>query len=170
MCQALPHLAILRKDGTIAAYDGLALLNRHGVNAFTSLLNSEGGFIKTYAPLKVTFDYYGFLKDKYKKDLDKAEEEETKNNWDEIPIKSKLKHSAMSGYFPEEPEEHPFDIKAFTISKPLAKAPINYEDMVIPTIVNQQRKMVGNYEEPKYGGLVVTSDDINKQDDPNRFQ
>jgi hypothetical protein len=65
-CQELPHLTVLRKDGSVAAYDGVTLINKFGAGAFTSLLKSEGGMMRTFAPLKVTFDYMGYLKDKYR--------------------------------------------------------------------------------------------------------
>mmetsp|Transcript_10904 Transcript_10904/g.12361 ORF Transcript_10904/g.12361 Transcript_10904/m.12361 type:complete len:191 (+) Transcript_10904:75-647(+) len=167
-CQSLPCLTILRKNGTIAALDAVPLINEYGVNALTSLLQAEGGFVKTFAPLEVAFDYFGYLKDKYKQDLDLKDSEETKQKWDELPIRPSLRHSAMSGTLPEEPM-NPYEKKTFVLQKPLQKAPVNYEDMVIPTVANGQRKMAGTFEEPKNGGLVVTSEDIEKQGDPNKF-
>jgi len=166
-CQSLPHLTILRKDGTIAAYDGITLIEKNGTGAFISLLKSEGGFVRTFAPLKVTFDYFGYLKDKYKRELD-AQDEEGKDKWDELPIRSSLKYDAMAGTLPEEPEG-PYERKAFILSKTMSRPPVNYDDMPIPTAANMQRRMKGTFEEPKNGGLIVTAKDIEKQEDPSKF-
>ena len=140
-CTSIPHLAVLRKDGTFATYDGITLINKHGVSAFSSLLKSENGFLKTYAPLKVTIDYYELLKDKYRKELD-AIDEENKNKWDDLPIRPSLKKSGMSGTLPEEPE-NPYEKKIFILSKPLSKPPVNYDDMIIPSAMTQIKKSKG---------------------------
>ena len=91
--------------------------------------------------MKVSFDYFGYLKDKYKRDLDKNDEE-VKDKWDDLPIRPALKFNARTGELPTEPED-PYDKKAFVIKRNLDKAPVNYDDMLIPTVANQKRKAAG---------------------------
>ena len=120
------------------------MINEFGVNAFSSLMGSEGGFIKSYEPLKVSFDYFGYLKDKYQKEIDAKDGEETQHQWDELPIKPSLKQSAMAGELPKEPE-HPYEKETFVITKTTQKKPVNYDDLVIPTVAKEQQRAVGNY-------------------------
>ena len=140
---SIPHLAVLRKDGAFATYDGISLINKYGVSAFTSLLKTEDGFLRSYAPLKVSFDYYELLKDKYRRELD-AKDEENKDKWDELPIRPSLRKSGMSGVIPEEPE-NPYEKRTFILSKPLSKPPVNYDDIIIPTAMTQIKKAKGNF-------------------------
>ena len=100
----------------------------------------EGGFVRTFEPLKVSFDYFGYLKDKYHKELD--EKEEAKDKWDDLPIRPALKHSAMSGTMPKEPE-HPYEKETFVLTKNVQRAPINHDDMPLPTVSNMKRKLAG---------------------------
>eukprot|EP00344_Euplotes_crassus_P007595 CAMPEP_0197011874 /NCGR_PEP_ID=MMETSP1380-20130617/60363_1 /TAXON_ID=5936 /ORGANISM="Euplotes crassus, Strain CT5" /LENGTH=187 /DNA_ID=CAMNT_0042434951 /DNA_START=287 /DNA_END=847 /DNA_ORIENTATION=+ len=166
-CQSLPWLTVLRKDGSIATYDGISLINNFGITAFNQLMKTEGGFMKTYEPLKVAFDYFGILKDKYKQELD-ANDEENKDKWDDLPIRPGLAHSAMKGELPPA-SEHPYDKETFVLKDPAKKAPINYDDMVIPTVATQHKKAIGTYEEQQFGGLKVTEEDIAKQPNSSKL-
>lgn len=120
---------------------------------FSKLLNSENGYIKTYEPLKVTFDYFAFLKDKYRRELESKYNDDKKHEWEDIPIKPALK-STLSGttYIPM--PEDAYLKNSFKFSNTVRKgAPRLLDDMPLPTVVKQQKIALGTYEEPVNGGL-----------------
>jgi hypothetical protein len=69
---------------------------------------------------------------------------EEKNLWDELPINPALKLDASAGKLPEIPD-HPYDKKAFILSKAVRKPIVNYDDMVIPSVANDMKKRAGKF-------------------------